>query len=150
MDNLETGQIDSMHSSVITPILIVIISLLVTNLNSSTVQEIIVNWVTTADWPVHTADANLSSPDFCQAQNAPKPVFAAPPRTPSGSLRRSKIPLAGYTEVIQLFIPLLLDALGVSNSALRAPRFSTPNISCPFTPMFLGGSRPCYQSVRSV
>ena len=31
-------------------------SSLVTNLNSSTAQEIIVNWVTTANWCVHAAD----------------------------------------------------------------------------------------------
>ena len=31
-------------------------SSLVTNLNSSTAQKIIVNWVTTADGCVHTAD----------------------------------------------------------------------------------------------
>ena len=35
-------------------------SSLVTNLNSSTAQEI-VNWVTTADWCVHTADTRRNS-----------------------------------------------------------------------------------------
>jgi len=73
-----TNKLTRFHSGITTPILIdinnffnndVIMSSLVSNLNSSTARKI-VNWVTTADGCVHTADAiQLNAPSHVAKHN---------------------------------------------------------------------------------